>query len=182
MLWVSILFQKLGSYGQDGGNPDVASNGVLDGSCGYGALDRSEWPNWMAAAIGPSNPLTSGGNPGGCGACVEVTCTSVSILTIFIQCFANESRKMPQLLNAVSVCSVNTYDSFPFFDSYTDMHARLAMILFLWKLRSWCLISEAHSQFLCRRHFQLETCWASIFDFKKKSLKVCTSCSWQPKP
>ncbi|KAK9820973.1 hypothetical protein WJX81_004838 [Elliptochloris bilobata] len=60
-----------------GHDANVASYGLVNGACGYGALNRSSWPFWAAAAIPRSSPIASSGLAGkdGCGACIRITCT-----------------------------------------------------------------------------------------------------------
>ena len=73
---------------QTGGNPNVPIYGLVDGACGYGALDRSEWPYWRVAALGFSNPVSQSSTPqkDGCGACIEVTCQgSVRLLLLALE-------------------------------------------------------------------------------------------------
>ena len=62
---------------QDNTSPNVASFGLLSGSCGYGLLQQKQWPFWQASAISAGNIVYSSGNPKGCGACIQATCTSV---------------------------------------------------------------------------------------------------------
>ena len=57
-------------------DPQEASFGLLDGSCGYGKQDRSTWPFWKVAAISPENRIVKQNrNPlEGCGACLQIAC------------------------------------------------------------------------------------------------------------
>lgn len=61
---------------QDSRDPDEASYGLVEGACGYGLLDRSQWPYWRAVGLGASNPIASEGSPlDGCGTCIRIECT-----------------------------------------------------------------------------------------------------------
>ncbi|BDA46488.1 probable Expansin-A7 [Coccomyxa sp. Obi] len=64
------------NYGgaQDGKDPYSPSFGTLDGSCGYGELDKSKWPYWSVGALSTSNMYYSEGPVNGCGECFEVQC------------------------------------------------------------------------------------------------------------
>lgn len=44
-------------------------------SCGYGILEPSIFPDGHLGTLSSSDPLNKGLAQGGCGACVEVTCT-----------------------------------------------------------------------------------------------------------
>jgi expansin (peptidoglycan-binding protein) len=48
---------------------------VPNGACGYGVLTSSQYPSFLLAGVGASNPLTQGPQ-NGCGTCLEVQCTS----------------------------------------------------------------------------------------------------------
>lgn len=64
---------------------DKPVGSLVNGACEYGLQNRESWPNWRAAAISPSNPLFEGESDAspkdGCGACIEIECTSVSDMT-----------------------------------------------------------------------------------------------------
>ena len=70
---------------QDNTSPNVASFGLLSGSCGYGLLQQNQWPYWQATAISAGNIVYSSGNPKGCGACIQATCTSVRLYFPFFE-------------------------------------------------------------------------------------------------
>lgn len=46
---------------------------ILQGSCGYGLLDQSQWPYWSVGALAGGSSFSSGVGKG-CGICLEVTC------------------------------------------------------------------------------------------------------------
>ena len=68
---------KVATWPQEGRDANSASYGLVNGACGFGALNRSAWPYWAAAAIPRSSPIATSGNAGrdGCGACIRITCT-----------------------------------------------------------------------------------------------------------
>lgn len=47
---------------------------VMQGSCGYGVLDKSKYPYWSVAALSTSNSFYKAGPVGGCGECFEIKC------------------------------------------------------------------------------------------------------------
>ncbi|KAK9869002.1 hypothetical protein WJX84_008231 [Apatococcus fuscideae] len=66
------------NYGgaQDGDSPYSPSYGTSIGSCGYGLLDKSQWPYWSVGALSSSNMFYSEGPINGCGQCFEVQCVN----------------------------------------------------------------------------------------------------------
>ncbi|KAK9867754.1 hypothetical protein WJX84_004352 [Apatococcus fuscideae] len=64
------------NYGgaQDGDSPYSPSYGTSIGACGYGLLDKSQWPYWSVGALSPSNMFYSAGPINGCGQCFEIQC------------------------------------------------------------------------------------------------------------
>jgi len=46
----------------------------LQGSCGYGVMDKTKYPYWSVAALSPSNPSYIAGPIAGCGQCFEIQC------------------------------------------------------------------------------------------------------------
>eukprot|EP00963_Diacronema_lutheri_P010627 scaffold1132_cov347-Pavlova_lutheri.AAC.3 len=57
----------------DGMSPTSYSFGTKEGSCGYGRLDRDEWPYWAVAGLSVRVP-DHGRTVEGCGSCYEVMC------------------------------------------------------------------------------------------------------------
>ena len=57
----------------DGMSPDSYSFGTKEGSCGYGMLDRGEWPFWAVAGLSVRVP-DHGRTVEGCGSCYEIMC------------------------------------------------------------------------------------------------------------
>eukprot|EP00878_Enallax_costatus_P003040 GHUV01003238.1.p1 GENE.GHUV01003238.1~~GHUV01003238.1.p1 ORF type:complete len:361 (+),score=78.47 GHUV01003238.1:811-1893(+) len=47
---------------------------VPNGACGYGPMTAAQYPGYLIAGVGASNPLTQGPQQG-CGACLELQCT-----------------------------------------------------------------------------------------------------------
>lgn len=46
----------------------------LQGSCGYGMMDKTKYPYWSVAALSKTNPFYVAGPLGGCGECFEIQC------------------------------------------------------------------------------------------------------------
>ena len=46
------------------------------GSCGYGVLNATSWPYGNIATISSQNPVVASLGSGGCGACLQISCTS----------------------------------------------------------------------------------------------------------
>ena len=46
---------------------DTMLLGALQGSCGYGVLDREKWPYWSVGALATSNMFYAQGPVQGCG-------------------------------------------------------------------------------------------------------------------
>lgn len=46
----------------------------MQGSCGYGVMDKTKYPYWSVAALSQSNPFYVAGPTGACGQCFEVQC------------------------------------------------------------------------------------------------------------
>lgn len=61
-------------YGQQSVSAGIYAGSQPD-SCGYGILESSIFPNGHLATLISSSPLNTGLAQGGCGACVQVTCT-----------------------------------------------------------------------------------------------------------
>eukprot|EP00884_Botryococcus_braunii_P022964 jgi/Botrbrau1/9351/Bobra.354_2s0009.1 len=83
----TVLAQKpLGSwqngiatnYGgaQDGMDPYSPSFGTKEGSCGYGVLDKEQYPFWSVAALAHSSPFYMAGPVQGCGQCFQIECVN----------------------------------------------------------------------------------------------------------
>lgn len=53
---------------------------VRQGACGYGGLDKAQWPYWSVAALSVRNPFYINGVTKGCG-CVPSLASSVSVIT-----------------------------------------------------------------------------------------------------
>jgi expansin (peptidoglycan-binding protein) len=51
---------------------------VPNGACGYGTLTAAQYPMFLLAGVGASNPLTQGPQKG-CGTCLEVQCNSTNL-------------------------------------------------------------------------------------------------------
>ena len=47
---------------------------MLQGSCGYGDMDKSKYPFWSVAALSTSNSFYKAGPINGCGECFEIKC------------------------------------------------------------------------------------------------------------
>lgn len=47
---------------------------LLQGSCGYGDMDKSKYPFWSVAALSTSNSFYKAGPINGCGECFEIKC------------------------------------------------------------------------------------------------------------
>ena len=47
---------------------------ACQGSCGFGVLDKNQWPFWSAGALSTSNQFFLSGPVQGCGMCFEVSC------------------------------------------------------------------------------------------------------------
>lgn len=65
----------LTAYGAD---PHEAAYGVLEGGCGYGLLNKADWPGWNAVALrSQDTPLLDDAATRprlGCGMCLQVAC------------------------------------------------------------------------------------------------------------
>ena len=48
-------------------------SGVAQGSCGYGKLDKGNWPYWSVAALSSSNSFVNAGPINGCGCVPNAT-------------------------------------------------------------------------------------------------------------
>ena len=46
----------------------------MQGSCGYGVMDKTKYPFWSVAALSKTNPFYVAGPLGGCGECFEIQC------------------------------------------------------------------------------------------------------------
>ncbi|KAA6425669.1 MAG: hypothetical protein FRX49_04566 [Trebouxia sp. A1-2] len=46
----------------------------VQGSCGYGVMDKTQYPYWSVAALSPSNPFYIAGPIAACGQCFEIQC------------------------------------------------------------------------------------------------------------
>ncbi|KAL0021906.1 hypothetical protein WJX79_002021 [Trebouxia sp. C0005] len=55
-------------------DPYTPSYGTSDGSCGYGVMDKTQYPYWSVAALSPSNPFYIAGPIAACGQCFEIQC------------------------------------------------------------------------------------------------------------
>lgn len=76
----------------DGMSPYNPSYGTSVGSCGYGLLDKGEWPYWSVGALAVANSAF-GGPTFGCGSCWRITCqgrgctsTPSTVITITDSC------------------------------------------------------------------------------------------------
>lgn len=58
----------------DGMDPNSPSYGTAVGSCGYGYLDRNQWPYWSVGALATSNTFYESLPIKGCGICLEIQC------------------------------------------------------------------------------------------------------------
>lgn len=47
---------------------------TVQGSCGYGSLNQTQWPYWNAVALSPLNQFRIAGPQQACGECFEVMC------------------------------------------------------------------------------------------------------------
>ena len=47
---------------------------VWQGSCGYGLLDKNDWPYWTVGALSTSSSFFEAGPLQGCGECFELQC------------------------------------------------------------------------------------------------------------
>ena len=48
----------------------------VQGSCGYGMMDKSKYPYWSVAALSRSNSFYVAGPIGACGQCFEIQCVN----------------------------------------------------------------------------------------------------------
>ncbi|KAK9850628.1 hypothetical protein WJX84_001010 [Apatococcus fuscideae] len=66
------------NYGgpHDGDSPYSPSYGTDIGACGYGLLDKGQWPYWSVGALSSSNMFYSAGPINGCGQCFEIQCVN----------------------------------------------------------------------------------------------------------
>lgn len=53
---------------------------VCQGACGYGGLDKAQWPYWSVAALSVRNPFYVNGKTKGCG-CAHSPCSSLRTTT-----------------------------------------------------------------------------------------------------
>ncbi|KAK9819790.1 hypothetical protein WJX72_002423 [[Myrmecia] bisecta] len=60
----------------DGVDPYSPSFGTKEGSCGYGMLDKSQFPYWSVAALPPNNRFFTAGPLNGCGQCFQIQCVN----------------------------------------------------------------------------------------------------------
>ncbi|KAK9839672.1 hypothetical protein WJX81_004788 [Elliptochloris bilobata] len=67
------------NYGgaQDGMSPYSPSFGTSQGACGYGLLDKSQYPYWSVAALSLTNSFSVAGPSHACGMCFEIKCVDV---------------------------------------------------------------------------------------------------------
>lgn len=52
-------------------NPSLC---LPQGSCGFGVLQKDDWPYWTVGALATSNKFFNDGPVEGCGTCFEVQC------------------------------------------------------------------------------------------------------------
>ena len=50
---------------------------VWQGACGYGKLDKSQYPYWSVAALSLTNSFSVAGPAHACGMCFEIKCVDV---------------------------------------------------------------------------------------------------------
>ena len=53
------------------------TSGVRQGACGYGKLDKSQYPYWSVAALSLTNSFSVAGPAHACGMCFEIKCVDV---------------------------------------------------------------------------------------------------------
>jgi hypothetical protein len=55
-------------------DPYARGTAVLQGSCGYGYMDRGSYPYWSVGAFSPSNRFAQSIKSNACGTCYEIRC------------------------------------------------------------------------------------------------------------
>ena len=49
----------------------------MQGACGYGLLDKSQYPYWSVAALSLTNSFSVAGPAHACGMCFEIKCVDI---------------------------------------------------------------------------------------------------------
>ncbi|CAL5229279.1 g12572 [Coccomyxa viridis] len=94
----------------DGKNPYDPSWGTITGSCGYGKLDKGQWPYWSVAALSSSSSFSKGVSAQGCGECFEIKCMDTAPFTG--RCITGDSAVsvIVQITDACPECAADHID------------------------------------------------------------------------
>lgn len=88
-------------------DPAKASLGLLDGACGYGEMNRTQFPFFRGAGISPKSPLlASTSAKAGCGLCVKVACDPGNVLP-FSACKTDASPVTVMIVDSCPKCDAN---------------------------------------------------------------------------
>ena len=88
-------------------DPAKASLGLLDGACGYGEMNRTQFPFFRGAGISPKSPLlASTSAKAGCGLCVKVACDPGNVLP-FSACRTGASPVTVMIVDSCPKCDAN---------------------------------------------------------------------------
>ncbi|CAK0787061.1 hypothetical protein CVIRNUC_010277 [Coccomyxa viridis] len=94
----------------DGKNPYNPSWGTITGSCGYGKLDKGQWPYWSVAALSSSNSFALKGPVTGCGQCFEVKCLDTAPFAGRCITGANAVSVIVQITDICPECAADHLD------------------------------------------------------------------------
>ncbi|KAK9835375.1 hypothetical protein WJX81_005549 [Elliptochloris bilobata] len=92
----------------DGKDPYSPSWGTVTGACGYGLLDKGNWPYWSVAALSTSNSFSKAGPVQGCGQCFQIKC--VDRAPFQGRCNGDQVSVIVQITDACPECEADHID------------------------------------------------------------------------
>ena len=99
---------------EDKQDPTKPSLGLLNGACGYGEMNRTQFPHFRGAGLSPKSPLLKNSPMKlGCGMCLKVACDPSRELP-FSPCKAGA---LPVVVSVVDECPTCAPDQ-------VNIHAR----------------------------------------------------------